>query len=108
MISCPSLKSAAGGFASYLDKIQEITLPNLEFVGDYSFQYNPQMHTVILPRLETFERGIFYKTGIKSLYAPHVHNRSQSIKYLKNAKYLIRHKDTYPKPYNPYDKERDN
>ncbi len=88
-----------------LPQIKQIYLPRVQAVGESSFQHNPNLKTVCLPEIDELERGIFYRSGVEQLYAPKIHNRSTFIKYLKNAKMLIKNKSVLSQEMKIYIKE---
>jgi hypothetical protein len=51
------------------------------------------------------ERGIFYRSNVQELYAPKIYNRSTFIKYLKNARLLIKNRAVLPLNYRDHIKE---
>ena len=63
------------------------------------------LEQVILPQLIELERGIFYRSNIQELYAPKIYNRSHFIKYMKNARKLIKNKSILPLNYKGHIKE---
>ena len=74
-------------------------------IGESSIQYNSNLEQVILPRLTELERGIFYRSNVQELYAPKIYNRSTFIKYLKNARLLIKNRAVLPSNYRGHIKE---
>ncbi len=97
-----SLESVAHGCFCSLPSATVLYLPNVFAIGTSSIQRNPNMHTVILTNLTHFERGILYQTGVENLYAPNLVSRSNSIKYVKNAKQLMRQKAVLPPVYKEF------
>lgn len=98
-LDVPALESVDRGSFCHLPSMQAFYGPKIISIGESSFQHNPNMKTIVLPKLIEMERGMLYRSGVQELYAPLIHNRSQSIKYLKNAKHLIKNKAVLPLNY---------
>lgn len=99
------LESVDRGCFCYLPSAKVLCLKKAMAIGESSIQNNPNMKAVLLPSLSDLERGVLYKTGVETLYAPLIGNRAQSIKYLKNAKQLIRRKEILPDLYRQFVRE---
>lgn len=104
-LEVPTLESVDRNSFCYLPAMQAFYGPKIIAIGESSFQYNPNMKTVVLPKLLELERGMLYRSGVQEFYAPKIHNRSQSIKYLKNAKHLIKNKAVLPLNYKNHIKD---
>ncbi len=91
--SFDKLESVEKNCFCFLPKVGVFSLKNAVAIGESSLQYNENMRVVLLPELEELERGLLYKCGVEYLYAPKIKERAVRIKYLKNAKQLIKKKD---------------
>lgn len=83
----------------YLPSVEVFYLKNAEFIGEGSLQSNEKMKAVLLPELVEIEHGVLYKSAPEYLYAPKTKERAVRIKYLKNAKQLIKSKDVLRAEY---------
>lgn len=95
-ISFSKLESVDRNCFCHLPRVEKACFPKVQAVGESSFQYNQNLKTVYLPEIIELERGIFYRSGVEQMYAPKIHNRSTFIKYLKNARTLIKNKAVLP------------
>ena len=93
-----SLETVAGNCFCSLPKIKDVRMPNLIALGPNSFEKN-KMRLVYMPALTCLESGTFLKSKVEYLYAPKLRNRSPSIKYLQNAKELMRNKHFLPERF---------
>ncbi len=98
-LDAPTLESVDRNSFCHLPAMMAFYGPKIIAIGESSFQYNSNMKTIVLPKLIELERGMLYRTGVQEFYAPLIHNRSQSIKYLSHAKRLIRNKAVIPMGY---------
>ncbi|MBQ8250626.1 MAG: leucine-rich repeat protein [Alphaproteobacteria bacterium] len=94
-----ALESVDRNCFCHLPQVEEVYFPQVTAIGESSLQYNQNMKQVILPELIELERGILYRSSVQNLYAPKIHNRSTFIKYLKNARTLIKNKAVLPLNY---------
>lgn len=93
------LESVAKNCFCQLPSVEVFCLKNAEFIGEGSLQGNDKMKVVLLPSLEEIERGVLYNSQPEYLYAPKTKERAVRIKYLKNAKQLIKGKDVLRPEY---------
>lgn len=104
--SNPMLKSlpfeafeyVADGCFCDLKKIKDVKMTKLVALGANSFEKN-KLRLVYMPALTYLERGTFLNSTVEYLYAPKLTNRSPSIKYLKNARELMRNKHFLPERF---------
>ena len=82
-----------------MPEVEVFYLKNAEFVGEGSLQSNEKMKAVLLPELVEIEHGVLYTSQPEYLYAPKTRERAVRIKYLKNAKQLIKSKDVLRAEY---------
>ena len=93
------LESVEKNCFCHLPSVEVFCLKNAEFIGEGSLQGNDNMKVVLLPLLEEIERGVLYNSQPEYLYAPKTKERAVRIKYLKNAKQLIKGKDVLRPEY---------
>ncbi len=91
--SFDKLESVEKNCFCFLPEVEVFCLKNAEFIGEGSLQSNEKMKAVLLPELVEIERGVLYNSQPEYLYAPKTRERAVRIKYLKNAKQLIKGKD---------------
>ena len=105
LVDFRKLESVSRQCFCHLPQIRTLCFPKVTAIGESSIQNNQNLEQVILPQLIELERGIFYRSNVQELYAPKIYNRSTFIKYLKNARLLIKNRAVLPSNYRGHIKE---